>query len=152
YKPLQVDQVIELVEKMEKGGLVLLTDDDPTTCETVIDFLKLEGYKIAAAKTGEEAVEAAKRREFDVILIDIKLPIMNGLETFRALKKTDPEVKAIMITGYPQEVGDLADQALQEDAYTVFNKPLDPDELLKVVNLIMEGKSKEDVNSEVNAF
>jgi len=147
YKPLDVEKVIEFIERVEKGGLVLVTDDDPATCMTLIDVLKLKGHRVAIAESGEEAVRLTEKNSFNVIIIDVKMPVMNGLETYRKLKRHKPDVKAVMITGYPDEVGDLAEQALNENAYTVLYKPFDPEKLLRVVEMILEGRSKEEVQS-----
>ncbi|MBD3205993.1 response regulator, partial [Candidatus Bathyarchaeota archaeon] len=147
YKPLDIDQVVGFIDKIEEGGLVLVTDDDPATCETLLDVLKLKGYSVATAESGGKAIELTGRNNFDVIIIDIKMPVMNGLETYRALKELKPNVRAVMITGYPEEVGDLAEQALKEDAYTVLYKPFEPEKLLRVVDMIREGRSKEEVKN-----
>jgi len=147
YKPLDIEEAVKFIDKIEDGGLVLVTDDDPATCETLIDVLMQGGHRIGIAKSGEEATRVTNLKDFDIILIDVKMPVMNGLETYRKLKKLKPDVRAVMITGYPGEVGDLAEQALNENAYTVLYKPFEPEKLLRVVEMIMEGRSKEEVQN-----
>jgi two-component system response regulator HydG len=65
----------------------------------------------------------------------VKLPVLNGLETYLTIKEINPRVSAIMMTGYRQEVGELVEEALRSSAYTCLFKPLDMD---KVVALVAE--------------
>ena len=102
---------------------VLIVDDDPGIRETMDDILTLEGYLVDTADCGEKAVESCTEEHYDVVLLDIRMPGMNGVETLREIKRIDPEVRVIMITGY--QVGRLAAQAMEEGAEATFRKPLD---------------------------
>ena len=64
---------------------VLIVDDDIGTCETLSDVLEACGFDVAAVRTGGDCLEMIKKRQFDVVLLDIKMPGMNGLETFRKI-------------------------------------------------------------------
>jgi DNA-binding NtrC family response regulator len=102
---------------------ILVVDDDLGIRETMLDILTLEDYAVDTASSGEEAVERCRHDSYDVALLDIRMPGMNGVETLRTLKSIDPSLRVIMITGH--EVGELAAQAMQDGAEAVFRKPLD---------------------------
>lgn len=116
---------------MTEKPSVLVVDDDAGIRETMLDILTLEGYTVDVASEGGEALLCYRRRRYDVVLLDIRMPGMNGVEVLRALRQIDPAVRVIMITGY--EVGDLAVQAMQEGAEAVFRKPLDVATFLPVL-------------------
>ena len=145
YKPLDIERVVALIERareVRQGFLILVVDDDPGTCTTLKNVLSQKGYKVGIAHTGEEAIAMAKKKAYDIIFIDMKLPTINGLETYLAIKEINPEVVAIMMTAYRQEVADLVKEALHNQAYTCLYKPLDTKEVLRLVKEIERRKQK----------
>ena len=145
YKPLDVAQVIDIVEKARSAGegmMVLIVDDDPSTCTTLKNILVKMKYLVEVAATGEEAIAAAKMDDHDVLIIDMNLPTINGLETYLAIKDIRPDTVAIIMTAYRQEMSEQVDQALQNSAYTCLHKPIDMDQLLDIINRIRGGQRK----------
>lgn len=145
YKPLDIDRVMSLIEEartVDQGALILVVDDDPATCTTLKNILVRKGYQVGTAHTGEDAIAAAHARAYDVIFIDMKLPTINGLETYLAIREVSPTMVAILITAYRQEMDELVEQALQNHAYTCLYKPIDIDELLQLLEEIWERKRK----------
>ena len=145
YKPLDIEQVIGLIEsarQAKKGALVMVVDDDPGTRVTLKNILVRKGYEVGIACTGEEAIAKAQERVHDIIFIDVKLPTINGLETYLAIREVNSEAVAIMITGYRQEVAGLIEEALQNNAYACLHKPLDMEDVLKLVDEVCERKRK----------
>lgn len=145
YKPLDIEEVLATIEEAihaKKGALILVVDDDPGTCTTLKNILANKGYTVSTTHTGEEAIAIAKEQAHDILFIDIKLPTINGLETYLAIKERNPKAVAIMITGYRQEMDALVKQAIENDAYTCLYKPLDMEELLKLVDEIWVRKGK----------
>jgi len=145
YKPLDIEKVIALIERAKEdkqGALILVVDDDPGTCTTLKNIFRHRGYRVCTAHTGEEAIAKARKKDYDIIFIDMKLPTINGLETYLAIKKVNPQAVVIMITGHRQEVADLVEEALNNNAYTCLYKPLDMEELLRLVEEIEEKKQK----------
>lgn len=136
YKPLDIDKVTDLIEKAEKGALIPVVDDDPATCETLKDVMEEKSYKVGVAYSGEEAVRFAKEDDIDIAFIDVKMPVLNGLETYLAIKEINPGVTAVMMTGYRQEVADLVEVALRGSAYTCLYKPMDMDDIIALVEEI----------------
>jgi len=110
---------------------VLIVDDDPELRETLADVLEMAGFGVETAGGGEEAIMKVKERSFDVVLLDIKLPGMNGVDTFKAIKKISPETRAIMMTAYAMEA--LINEALSACAFTVLYKPFEPDKVLELI-------------------
>ena len=143
YKPVDPRKVVALVEEVgnaRKGRRILVVDDDPELCRVIEDLLMEHNYEVALALTGEEAVALSRERVYDVLLIDMKLPTIDGLETYLAIKENTPEARAIMITGYPREMGDLVEEALSNRAHACLYKPFDMEEMLRVVAEIQERK------------
>lgn len=143
YKPLDLDNVISLIQNAldkKEGGFILVVDDDPSFCITLKNVLIKREYGVGVAHSGEEAVTMAQEKSFNVILIDMKLPTINGLETYLAIKKVNPKVVAIMMTGYRLEMEDLVHEAIQNNAYTCLYKPLDMHLLLNLIEKILKLK------------
>ena len=107
------------------------------------NILTKKSYEVGIAHTGEEAMAMAQERAYHVIFIDMKLPTINGLETYLAIKESNPEAVAIMMTAYHQEMADLVDEALSRHAYTCLHKPFEMAELLRLVDEIRERKREQ---------
>ena len=102
---------------------ILLVDDNEALCTTTKAILELENYDVSVAFDGFEALELAREKTFDVVLMDIKMPVMDGVETFKRFKKIAPGTPVIMVTGYAVEA--LIQEALREGAFGALQKPLD---------------------------
>ena len=145
YKPLDIEKMISLIEKSRKkkqGALILIVDDDPGTCTTLKNILLKKGYRISIAHDGEKAVTMTQEKTYGIIFIDLKLPTINGLEVYLKIKEIDPKLVAIMMTGYCKEMTDLVEEALNNDAYTCIYKPLNMEEMLRLIEEIWEKKHK----------
>ncbi len=145
YKPLDLDKVVALIERVreiKQGVLILVVDDDPGTCVTLKNILSKRSYTVGIAFTGEEAIAIAQKKVHDIIFIDMKLPTINGLETYLAIKEVNPEAVVIMMTAYRQEMAKLVEEALRSSAYTCLYKPFDMKKLVELVDEIREKKQK----------
>jgi len=140
YKPFDIERMIGLIEGVKGGGLILVVDDDLNACATFKDILEARGYKVGTALSGEEAIEIARENRHDMIFIDMKLPTINGLQTYLAIKEVNPQAVAVMMTAYRREMGDLVEEALKKDAYTCLYKPFDVEEVIKLVDEICRRK------------
>ena len=139
-KPLDFDKLFKLMDKAVNGMLVLVTDDDENLCANIKDTLTDKGYRVCTAYDGETAIQRAWENNFDVMLIDLKLPLLNGLGTYLSIRDIRPNVVAIIITGYPVKMSDLVTKALQKGAYDCLEKPIDMDKLLSLLEQIKEQK------------
>jgi two-component system, NtrC family, response regulator AtoC len=119
---------------------ILVVDDDKSILRTFTRILQKSGYEIDVAETGKEAVEKTANRHYDLALVDIRLPDIDGTELLAKLKKPLQHTVKIMITGFPSlETGV---KALDEGADAYLVKPVKPQELL--VLLEEKLKSRED--------
>jgi two-component system response regulator HydG len=144
YKPLDIERLIAIIEEARQrrdGALVLVVDDDPGTCITLRNILTKKGYEVGIAPSGEEAIALARQKAYDILFIDMRLPVLNGLETYLAIRAINPQAVAIMMTAYRQEVAGLVEEALRNSAYSCFYKPLDIEELLRLVEEIVKRKT-----------
>jgi PAS domain S-box-containing protein len=131
---------------MEEKTSILIVDDDKLICKSLTTVFAKQGYETVAATTGREAIEKARGRFFNLALLDIKLPDMEGTELLPSLKDMHPDMVVIIITGY----GSLesAVQALHQGASAYVTKPLKMDELLATAR---EGLEKQRLAAEKGA-
>ncbi len=102
---------------------VLIVDDEPDFCDALRDFLRSRGFEVAIALSGEEALPAYMREKPDVVLLDIRMPGMDGLETLRELKVLDQGANVIMVTAIDDD--EIVMQATAEGALDYIIKPVD---------------------------
>src|ERR1043165_6601179 len=102
---------------------VLIVDDEQSICDVLSISLKKEGYLVAAATNPRRALERLKREPFDLILQDLKMPEMDGIDLLREIKKLREETVVIIMTAY--STWDRAVEAMRLGAYDYINKPFD---------------------------
>jgi two-component system response regulator HydG len=116
---------------MKPEFTILLTDDNKEFTQNLADILELKGYSVLTASDGFQALEIIKKTAVDLILMDIKMPLMNGVETYKKIKKIRPDTPVIMLTAFALE--ELIQESLQEGAFACLRKPLDFDELFATI-------------------
>jgi len=117
---------------------ILIVDDNIGQCKTMSFILKRNGYAVTTADNGSEALAIVEKSPFDLIFMDIKMPLMNGVEAYKQIKNIRPEARVIMMTAYAVE--DLVEEAINNNAYTCLYKPLDMSEVLDLTSEILEKK------------
>ena len=115
---------------------VLVVDDQMGMLETFTDILEDRGFNVVTANDGFAGIERAKEQSFDLIFMDIKMPGINGVQTFREIKKVNPKVAVIMMTAYSVE--DLIEEAIEEGAYTVIYKPFDMNKVIQTIEKVLD--------------
>ncbi|MBN1787233.1 MAG: response regulator [Sedimentisphaerales bacterium] len=134
HKPLDIDVLVGSIENAkENEPLLTIVDDDPGICRIMKDILNRKGFNVTTCKTGAEAINATRERPGDILFIDMKMPALNGLETYMEIKRINPNAKAVLMTAYRQEMEDLVENALEEGVYTCLYKPFDMDEVIKLI-------------------
>ena len=113
---------------MEKKTSILIIDDDEGMLKTLNYILVDKGYDVVPCSTGAEAIALVNRRTFDIALIDIKMPGMDGVAVLKAIKKVSPDTSIMMITAYTMHK--LVEEAKKEGVTAVFPKPLDIDKMI----------------------
>ena len=133
-KPFDIETIINMIEKAKSGVLLAIVDDDPGICKSMKNVLEEKGCSVTTCATGEEAISLARMRPQDIIFIDMKLPVLNGLEVYSEIKKINPKAVAVIMTAYRQEMDELVKQALKKGAYACLYKPFDMDEAIKIID------------------
>ncbi|MFC1718554.1 response regulator [Candidatus Poribacteria bacterium] len=113
---------------MYEKASILIVDDDESIRRSLSLILKRKGYTTELAGTGRETLEKAQKRFFNVVLLDIKLPDMEGIELLTFLKQIQPSTVIFIVTAYASL--ETTAQALKIGASAYFTKPLDMDEIL----------------------
>ena len=123
---------------METAKIILVVDDDKSILRTFTRILQKNGYEIDVAETGKEAIEKADSRRYDLALVDIRLPDMDGTELLAKMKKQLQTSIKIMITGFPSLESGV--KALDEGADAYLVKPVKPEELLMLIEEKLKSK------------
>jgi len=118
------------------GVKILVVDDEKDFRQTLTEALRDEGYRVSEAESGEEAIKKVEGNGFQIILMDIKLPGINGTQAFQAIKRFNPKIVTILMTGYSVEV--LVKEALAHGAYACLSKPFSLDEMLTMIKKALE--------------
>ena len=126
---------------------VLVVDDEPSVVEVFREFLSEQGYGLTLAASGEEAVRRLPECRPDIILTDLNLPGVSGLEVMRSAKSIDPEVCVVVVTGYAS--ASTAIDALRQGAYDYVTKPFDLGDVLQIVERGLANRRLKVLNREL---
>ncbi|MEO8633352.1 MAG: ATP-binding protein [Chloroflexota bacterium] len=118
------------------GSKILVVDDEQSVATTIKAILQLDGNEVTAVTTGKEALEHLRKQEFDVVLTDLRLDDLDGIEILRETQKLWPDTVSIMLTGYASL--ESAVTALRSGAYDYLIKPSDVDELRATIGRAIE--------------
>jgi DNA-binding NtrC family response regulator len=129
---------------MAPKGLIHIIDDEPVIHEVLGDLLTLEGYAVERSFAGEEALNKHSSQTYDLILLDLLMPGMNGIDVLKKLKKIDPHSIIIIITAYASV--ESAISAMKIGAFDYIQKPFKHEELLLTIERALEHKTLQDEN------
>jgi DNA-binding NtrC family response regulator len=118
------------------SGNILVIEDDPKMRKAITTIMRKQGYEVTAAADGETGLNQARENEFDLAIVDLKLPGMDGIEVLKALKSKDKKISVIMITAYATI--DSAVDAMKQGAEDYIPKPFNLEEIRLVVGKVME--------------
>lgn len=117
---------------------VLVVDDEEIIRNVMQDILNDSGYKVDVAENGEVALEMAKKAQYDLAFVDVRMPTMDGLEFLEKAKELEPDLDVIMMTGFASV--DIAVEAMKLGAFDFITKPCNADHIRIVANKAVEGK------------
>jgi CheY-like chemotaxis protein len=120
----------------KKIGRILVVDDEEDVREGVKRFLMYEGYEVTTAESGAVALERAGAQAFDVVLTDLRMPGMSGLETLIALKRLRPELPVIVVTGYAS--AETVSACKREGAFDYVTKPFELPDMLRLIEAAID--------------
>ena len=115
---------------------ILLVDDEKTMVKYLSKQLIKKGFDVSVAYSGKTALEQVAETDFDIVLLDVLMPEMDGIETLKEIKKMKPITEVIMLTGHASvEVGI---EGMKSGAFNYIMKPFDPNELVTEINMAYE--------------
>lgn len=115
---------------------LLLVDDEKTMVKYLSKQLLKKGFDIDVAYSGKEALEHVSAKDFDVVLLDVLMPGMDGIETLRKIKHMAPTTEVIMLTGHASVEAGI--EGMKAGAFNYIMKPFDPNELVAEINMACE--------------
>ena len=118
---------------------ILVVDDSALMCKTIADLLTSNGYDVTEVYDGLDAITAVKNKRFHLVTLDVEMPKMAGIEVLRILKKMDPDLCVIMVSG--QSSLQTALQAIRQGAYDYISKPFEPEDMLFSVQRAVKQRS-----------
>ena len=133
---------------MDGNENILIVDDDSRMCDTVEALLKNKGYATQTTNNGKKAIEYLSQNNFDLALLDIVMPEVNGLTVMDYINRKTPETLVIVITGYRSE--ELAIESLRKGAYDYLKKPFEPEKLIRTVGNALNKKRLKTENGIIN--
>ena len=123
-----------------KGSKILLVDDEVVFTSNISKLLSNRGYRVTAVNSGDGAVHALEEEDFDVVVLDLKMPGMDGITTLREIKKLDLLTETLVLTGHGSI--DTALEAIKLGAYDYLTKPCEIDELVEKIEGAWEKKDE----------
>ena len=120
---------------------ILVLDDHVEVAESLGEILELIGHEVRLVHNGADAVDAYLTGRFDIGLFDVKMPGMNGVESFLAIKRQKPDAKIFMMSGYADD--ELIEKAIDSGALGLLRKPFEPDELIAKVDALTKSSIAE---------
>ncbi|OGR84926.1 MAG: hypothetical protein A2901_01525 [Elusimicrobia bacterium RIFCSPLOWO2_01_FULL_54_10] len=137
YKPFDMERILEVIgECIENKTLILLVDDSVEDRASYKVILERKGYKVMETQSGEECIKSIKERKFQVILLDLQLPGINGLETLKQIKTVRPDLPVIMVTGHSQT--EMMENAMKSGSFAYLSKPVDITKLMEVISQTLD--------------
>ncbi len=119
---------------------ILIIDDEMIMRESLSGWLRRDGYSVETAASGEEALNKLKDTRFNILLVDIKMEGMSGMDVLRHVRESDPDVAVIMITAYGSISSAI--EAMKSGAYDYLLKPFDPNELGVLIEKVVESQAQ----------
>lgn len=135
-KPLNLEDLSGLLQEHHPAGeaqCLLVVDDDIEFCASLRDVLEQRGYQADCAQDGDTAASKVSAQPYDLVLLDMHLRDEDGLEIYRRLKKLQPGIACVVLSGHIEDMDDEIQQTLRESAYTCLSKPPDLGRLVRLV-------------------
>ena len=129
---------------MNSKAKILITDDEKIVRESLLHWFEEDGYNVEVAVSGEEALAKFEKGKYDLVLTDMKMPGLSGLELLQKIKEIDENCIVILITAFASVPSAI--KALKDGAYDYVTKPIDPDELAHLVEKAINGRQLEKEN------
>jgi two-component system response regulator HydG len=141
-KPSAADQVLAALGDFDSDHVVLVADDNPETVSNIELYLKADGYEVLVARSVGEAIDGNHREKPEILVLDLHLPVLKGLEVYMELQKQGRAIPTILVTGYPPRETESVDVLHSLSVTGCLFKPFRPEQLLQGLRQ-MQQSSKE---------
>lgn len=139
HKPIDMKKLLETLKNVGEQG-ILIVDDDPDFISSTQDFLTNKGYRVSVASNGEEAIQSLVSKAINVLILDLQMPILNGLETCLRLKELGIFVPTIIVTAFAEEEKKAIDNICLTPVCSLLKKPFDPKDLIDAIDRMKKGQ------------
>jgi two-component system, NtrC family, response regulator HydG len=141
HKPLDMDEILNMIKKVTPTG-ILIADDDPDFLNNLKDLLEEYNFKVYKAKDGSEAIKRVQEGDVDILILDLRMPILSGLETFMLMKEKGICIPTIIVTAYADMENMTIERLKTYCVNGILNKPFDPENLINILNELVEDPEK----------
>ncbi len=117
---------------------ILITDDDEVSCQLFSEVLEGEGYQVDRVQSGEEALRRLQREAYDLLLVDVRMPGMTGLEVTRTVRREYPSLLVVVMTAFGSI--ETAIEAIRDGAFDYISKPMNLEEVKKTVSRALQAR------------
>src|SRR5262245_10306484 len=142
-KPVNLPQLLGFVGQALNQPLVLVVDDDRELCDSLWELFRDRAYRVCLAHDVAEAERRLDERNFQVVIVDMKLPSGDGTQVLDCVRRANPESRSVVITGFRGEMEQRVQTALTSGASAVCYKPFQVDQLLRTVHKLCEDHKTE---------
>lgn len=132
-KPFAMEAILETLSDAGSSGIILVADDDSEFVEGIGNLLALHGYDVVVARDGREAVDRVLDSDPDVLLLDLRLPVLHGLEVYLELERRGRGLPTIIVTGYREEEAAAIEKLKSLSVADCLSKPVDPVALTETI-------------------
>ena len=139
-KPFEMERVEEILKQVQSESIVLIADDDPDFSEAMSEYLVDHGLKIMLARNGQEAIDGVLSNPVDVLVLDLRMPVICGLGVYLKLRKLNHAVKTIIVTGHGKEEKETIDLLRSTEATGCLFKPFNPEDMLHAMKQALATK------------
>ena len=139
HQPFEIEEILSEVREIDPRGIVLVATDDPDFAARAARLLSAAGYRVLVANTASEAIERATREPIDVLVMDLGLPVLRGLDVYLELKRRGRELPTVLVAAYRTDEAGSIDVFRSMSVTGCLFKPFEPTELLKAVDEIRTG-------------
>ena len=134
-KPVEIEEAFKILKKIKKESIVLIADDDPVLSEGLSDYLSEHGLKTLLSRNVQEAVDSVLSNPVDILVLDLRLPIICGLEVYLQLKQKGRAVKTVIVTGDRNK--DSINILKSTSVTGCLFKPFKPEDMLSIIEQAM---------------
>lgn len=140
-KPFDLDDINRALARVQPEGVVLVADDDLEFGASLGAFLIGEGFRAVIATDGNEAVRKALDCKPEVMVLDLRMPMLNGLEVYLALKEQGHQTPTVIVTGYSKEEAGAIEMLTSFEATACLTKPCDPKKISQAIRSLITGNA-----------